>query len=488
MNTNDLKLRHLHSISFRNVDTTNHTPAIGATDTNTSSPSHNHDQTKPYNEAFVFFALYVLRNDTPHLIYVSEVIDTNIEARSQTIQLPHLPWKVRNRHTFRISIWYNTSPGQDGEHWQAFRSYKIKLRKLRYICDSTQLLPDSMFKPNSVIFDLNGRLYGDAECLTDDISHQTNTKPIRPVAKSYTFDSIRELNNLSNCLQELIISKHKVASQITNLLHNLPKTDTADLIESLILKEQAAVDDCNSRVLLYELKINQIRHFTKQNNDTSQEKSQLELIECQIGPVIESINEYVFPLIMQELQQLGTIVSEVLTIENTANSIEFSIMKVPFPSSVKEILNACYYSCDDTLIDQINAGLSFIIQLMNCLADITNSFVQYPMQTVNHQWTIMDCLSATPRRLPLQYDESTTEKIDTSPIKFRNQQFEAGLALLTKNMSRLSSNISNLLQMHVRHQQTPWDIPNDCPDNFLWNLQYLLLCLTAPQAKRPSEE
>jgi hypothetical protein len=125
---------------------------------------------------------------------------------------------------------------------------------------------------------------------------------------------------------------------------------------------------------------------------------------------------------------------------------------------------------------------------MNCLADITNSFVQYPMQKVNHQWTIMDVLSAKPRRLPLKYDEATTEKIDTNPIKFMNPQFESGLALLTKNMSRLCSNIGNLVQMYVHHHQTPYDIPNDCPDNFLWNLQYLLLFLTAEATKTPNEE
>jgi hypothetical protein len=506
MNTNDLKLRHLHSISFRNVNATVPYPptstlrqssAIGAISggdiANSNHPSHNHldthtHPTEPYREAFVFFALYVIRHNTLHLIYVSEVIDTTVEAKSQPIQFPHLPWKLRNHHTFKISIWYNTSPEHQEDNWLLFRSDKIKLTNLRYICDSTQVLPDLIFKPNSVIIDLNGRLYGDTECVTGDISTQGGVKSIKPVAKSYTFDSIRELNSLVNCLQELIISKHKVASQITNLLQNLPKSPPNDLIELLISKEQTTVDDLNSIVLLYDLKINQIRHLSKQTRDTSQEKNQLQLIECQVDPLIESIKEYVFPLIMQELLQLGTIISEVFTIENVANSIEFSIMKVPFPSSIKEILKVCYYSCDDNLIDQINAGLSFIVQLMNCLADITNSFVQYPMQKVNHQWTIMDVLSAKPRRLPLKYDEATTEKIDTNPIKFMNPQFESGLALLTKNMSRLCSNIGNLVQMYVHHHQTPYDIPNDCPDNFLWNLQYLLLFLTAEATKTPNEE
>ena len=89
----------------------------------------------------------------------------------------------------------------------------------------------------------------------------------------------------------------------------------------------------------------------------------------------------------------------------------------------------------------------------------------------------------------LYYDHSKTEKVSGElsgsgrKYDLQNYDFEHGLNLLNKNLVQLINNVTDVydeFKHDSRESKISNNIPNDCLDNFLWNLQFLILYITAP--------
>lgn len=486
----DLKVRHLQSVCVRNLyigKNEQDLQVIPEVKQHRSSFSeydvvHSEKLLELNNRMLLdsFIAVYVTFEDTEHLLYLSEVVESNKNPTYAPISLPILPMKLANSYKLVVKIWCKPRLNTTSltKKWYLLSKNTINSKKLIYIGPSLVNLEDN-FQLNSIIINLNNHYYTRRRNLKQGVDLSTpNTLKSRPL-KSYNFDSIRLLTNLSQSLRELIVSKHKINQQISNILPVPTQKNDSSLIDQYLSLQLKTIEDLEAHILMYQMNIKRITQFAKlQNQDLHQ--SELELIECQIDPVEDALQQYVYPLIIEELQGIIKVINQALTIENIDNSIQFSINAIPFPSTIRELLDTCYLATTPQPVDQINAGLAYIVQLILVLNKITNSFVNYPMELNDSQWYINDLITTSGiTAYPLFYDSTTTEKLDNQTQV--NQPFEKGLTLLSKNLTILIENIVSLYHTYHKrndiHRQTSQ--PLDSSDNFLWNLQYLLLFITA---------
>lgn len=476
-----------------------------------------------------FFTLHVPYMNEDLLVYVSEDIASNMNPNFRQITLPTLP--NCNSPNLILKIWCKTSQSRQ---WKLFYKYDIDLSKLWYIGDSL-IDTENYFHSNSVIFNLNDRYYTipgslivDREKMIDSTS-SADSKHILP---SYSFDSIRSLNSISRSLKELMKSKNKISIQINesvnkskDSLKSLSNSDNINIEQEMLSTENARLDkyierqeSINDRMMSDIIaKRIQISHIKQAINGIIPSKiematNHIEVVESQIAPIRESLSKQIYPTIVQNLQEATHILKEIIFIENFDNSIKFTIMGLEFPLSIKDLLDICYYNKYDLhnyntgelkfaneleshqmKVNQINAGLNYIVQLINNIALITNANLKYKMYSYGNLCYVLDPIRSDSNqnllKYPLYYDQGHTLKLPIDrqrcdrKLNLQNKGFEVGLELLNRNLISLINDVANDYDKYyktIKKSLVSDNIPVDCLDNFLWNLQYLVLFITAP--------
>lgn len=510
---NDLKLRHLQVICARNLfigykdsenetdngrcHESNHTRKLQLTNV-IEDPMyhlHQHDEKLPQdvegllqlnNRMLVdsFIAVYGIFKKSPQLLYLSEIVENNKNPTYSPLDLPLVPLKLANSSKIIVKIWCKPRLNTKvlPKKWYLLTIKSINLQKLTYIGTSLINLEDN-FHENSIVIKLNNRYYTHEKYLKTPIDLPIYIKK-NPI-KSYNFDNIRSLTNLSKSLNELIVSKRKLNHQIIKEKPRAESENNLTLVEGYKEQQLKTIEQLESSIMNYQMNINRINQFIKLNTNQDLNQQNLQFIRYQLDPIQEALDQYVYPLIIEELQTIIKVINQAFEIENINNSIQFSINTIPFPATIKELLSICYLSTTVEPIDQINAGLSYIVQLILLLHEITNNFVNYSIKLIDNQWYIIDKISNSNQSMyPLFYDDSTTEKIGNNHCpQFLNQPFEKGLTLLSKNITILIENITSLYHIYCKNNVTYLEnyqsIPSDSSDNLLWNLKYLLLFITA---------
>lgn len=328
---------------------------------------------------------------------------------------------------------------------------------------------------------------------------------------SFTLDHLRQLMTLRGGVQELAHAKQTASEQIdAAVAENTVEPVSVRLralkfklhaLHKYIARQRTLNDALQSQIYSKKLLITQGLLVIEKEYPQFQEiyKDRLEIAEAQVLPLFDLLRQSVYPHILRLLQSAGTVLQQAFPIELVLATGRLSISGVEFPSSIKEILDVCYYGCgvgkaatDNVLaVDQINAGLCYIVLLLRHLASLVNVLLKHPMRFCDSQCLIVDAVTVVAtgllRVLPLQYSLQHTEKhasYDGSGRGFVlcNAPFEQGLALLNKNLTVLVRSVATVYAELDPAKDNGFtnNIPADCTDNFLWNLQYILLFMTVP--------
>lgn len=472
-----------------------------------------------------FFTLHVPHKNEDVLIYVSEIVLSNVSPNFRSISLPSL----LNANALRIllKIWCKTVQ-QDS--WTLYHVYDIDLKCLWYIGDKA-VDTENFFHVNSVILNLNNGYYTLPESLTIDrgtLVKKAKRVLSKHILPSYSFDSIRSLNSIIKSLRELTQTKNKISLQISESIDMLNDSSNVnnipiqlsklnienDRLDMHIEKQTTTNDTIMSNIMSQRVKIKNIKQTINEELPSNIEmaRNHIEIIESQVEPIHESLTKNIYPSIIQSLQDATLVLKDIICIENKNNSIKFTILGLEFPLSIKELLDICYYNNSDLAnhnsgityrandieshsakTTQINACLSYIIQLMNGLSTITSTNLMYKMTPNGNHCFVIDAISSNHQKVlkyPLFYDQENTSKLPANSqihgdrkVLCQNKDFEIGLSLLNKNLVTLLNDITdayNTYYQPISLSQLSNNIPVDCLDNFLWNLQYLILFITAP--------
>lgn len=459
------------------------------------------------------------------LLYISEIISNDMNPQFE-INLPYVP---PNIHKCVIKLWCRNHG--DGD-WKLLCLYKLNLRKVTTV-ESSSLENLDLYKSNTLSLQLNDGWFTFQDMLNRiiiDDDKKLNVNSLSQPIPSYTFDSIRCLNNLYNSLQELFISKHNLMQQIKLYIGNLQDYKNINNINVVLNKLQFQVhklihdvnrlnsqnEQLNNKIYNIKQKINDLHNIIETFNINTKEiiENKLELYETEI----QNIQVSQLSLQQQKLNKLlktkMKLIEVVFPIDNI-DSTKFSILGFQFPQDQQEILAICYYNnpsielknqyyqpefdnetqLHNFKIQQINATLSIVVQLMILIADITNTDYKYKMVLHGSQSYIIDEISKNypllkktpshnikPFKFPLYYDSTTNEKVivslgNQSSLMIMNQEFEYGLKLLNKNLIILIDKVQNLM---FGDGSGNYDshVPIECLDNVLWNLKYLELFMT----------
>lgn len=517
-NSNDFRLRSLRAVSLRNLN-------LGAV----SGPFANGRrrswakneleliQTNSDRLLDSFFTVHIPVSDKEEqLVYVSEVVESNACPNFGTISLPtEIDLSLGN---CIIKVWWKPSDRYSpGHEWSLYCHLNLQLHKLHQVPSSVE---DDDFNGIAMLFNLNGRIYTLPECIKDHVEKVKS--PETNVVKSYSFDTIRTINSLSRSIGELKQSKLRISKQISGLVQswqeypNYTNTEKFHLsirnLTKFINKQKTINDSILSEIVSKKIKISKFKQIIEEDYPIIDEmnRNKLEIIDSQIEPIQKNLADLIFPSIITELQQACLVIRDLIVIDNIHSTLRYTIMGLEFPSTIKELLDICYYNKYDLTnfnldylqeehedshsherkITQINAGLSYIIRLMQVLAEITCCHLKYKMVFAGSNSYIIDFTTTNTNYYPLFFDPShvINEGVDYRETTYKkyllkNAKFETGLNLLNKNLVLLINDVTEIYSLYYHDNKETHNlsnnIPIDCLDNFLWNLQYLLLFMTA---------
>ncbi|RCK59462.1 UV radiation resistance associated protein [Candida viswanathii] len=446
------------------------------------------------------------------LLYISEVISDEMNPQFE-VDLPHI---APNIHKFIVKLWCKTD-----KNWEMLCLYKLNLWKSVHI--GNQDNDFDLFKSNTLSLQLNDQWFSYRDMLTKE-ANSINTKVQMRAIPSYTFDSMRRLNYLSNTLQELTISKHNLIQQIKCHIGNLQNYNNINNITIILDRLRFQVDklthdvsamkasneELSNKIYNRKQQLKDLEQMIENFNSNTKEliERKLELYNSEIQGVQQS-EVALQPQLNELLKKYIQIVDFIFPI-TTIDSTNFSILGFQFPQDHQDLLAVCYYNnpkinlknlyyeprfesefqFHNFKVNQINACLALIVQLIMTISNLTNSKLKYKMVLAGNQSYILDEISEeypipkkTPRNItkpfkfPLFYDARSNEKVlSGNQYMVMNQNFEYGLKLMNKNLMILIDNVQNLI---IGSENIVSDVPLDCLDNFLWNLKYLELFMTA---------
>ncbi|CAH2350339.1 hypothetical protein CLIB1423_01S07866 [[Candida] railenensis] len=429
------------------------------------------------------------------LLYVSEVIPSENNPNFQLVSLP----KLGTESTLSVSLFANSLNEKIG--WTELLKYTIDLNADLVQIPSSLLdeSNESFLKTNSIILQLsNDQFYTIKKCVAKPISPDSIATTPQVKKKSYTFDSIRSTNNIYKSIKELSSIKLKLSNQIDQNINPQNKADATsaeDLptLDKFVNKQRLINDTLSSQIIRRKVAINETKQFISDHSSIDYTQNQIEFINSQFEPIHESETTSIYPETVKQMKKFAEVISDVFIIESVDNSIKFKILDIEFPSTVKQLLDLCYYeenNAAETVI-RVNATLAYISQMMSVLATITKTNLKYPIHWKEDKCHIAD--RSTSSTFPLYYNPVLNEKVAVSKTSncirnhiIKNPTFEFGLNLLNRNLMLLIHHTNELFRrfsqskcIDNRYVDLQSSIPIDCFDNFLWNLQYLVLFLTA---------
>lgn len=463
-----------------------------------------------------FLTLHILeeKGQREVIVYVSEIQKRNLNPDFNNIIFPKLP----KTHRIVLRVW---AKYDESEMWGLLLHCRLDLRKLTFIGDSLAEIELLLYN-NTAIFKFKSNYFVVEDSIEKTARHkwvprERNSR--ETTHASYTIESIRSLNSISESLEDLMKSKFLTSKKISSLIDALEnpcnyhylETRKAylkwrtQLLDDGIEQQRTEIDSLSSEIMSNRVKQNLLRQTLKGDleNHIKVMRDQREYVSSQISPIYEELRHQIFPSIFKHSSDLVHVLLEIFPITNFNSSIRFSILGIEFPSSIREILEVCTSeseflrysnSCDIDLenktledlniliIDRLNSALSYIVQLALQISDITSIDLKYQMVAHGNASFIIDPTAShgyTPMKFPLFY---VYKKISSlTGANEEGMKFKRGLELLSKNLNGLMYKVT---EMYSKFRNSCFfansTVPVDHLDNFLWDLQYLLLYLTAP--------
>lgn len=437
-----------------------------------------------------------------HLLYVSEVA-AGLEPPYGVFVLPSFASRAKNL-VFKLWLRNDQFPS-----WKLWFHMDVAIAALKPVLPQA-LANRSCFGQNTVIWCFGSTHY----CLPSqmDAAAEKPRLPEKFVLKpSLTLDHLRQLMTLHAGVRELSHAKQTLSEQIDVAVAQNSHEPVSVRLRALkfqlhalhkyIVRQRTLNDALQSQIYSKKLLITKGLQVIEEGYPPFQEIAQdrLDIAAAQVAPLFDLLHRSVYPHILQLLQAAAAVLQQVFPIELVLATGRLSICGVELPPTMKEVLDTCYYGVDDTDTqsqcvispDHINAALSYVILLLQHLASLINTPLKYQMQFSGSQCLIMDTLTVlpkgTPRVLPLHYNAAQTEKYASYDsdrgFVLLNAPFEQGLVLLSKNMAVLTRAVATLYADLDESKVNALTsiIAADCSDNFLWNLQCILLFMTAPK-------
>lgn len=414
-----------------------------------------------------FYCLYVRIGTQWTLVHVSEVIHSNTCPQFRRMSLPKLP---RDSTHLEIKVWVR----QQNNPWRLFLQVKTSTGTL-YAVDTVSE------QKNRLVLNFCGKLYS----TQPRRKSEANGDP-KPRKSSYTYDAARSITKLDGSVAELAISKLALSKSIDESVHwlldqqninNIPYT--TDKLKRLIRQLEESVrrqrsqnDSILHEIMHHKVAIDDIQQLIDDKfpdivNATS---NQIEMTEQECLPLQETLADQVFPEISAKVFCHASLLLQIIPIENLEGSVKFSVIGIEFPATIHELLNVCYDTATEnhTLLAEINAGLSYIIQLVNALADVLCVRLAYKMSPQGSESSIYDIYG---KCFTLFYDPKVSKN-------GHNEEFERALHLLNQNLQHLI-HATTIQLKSLNPQAVSHPIPPDSWDNLLWRLQWLVLMVTA---------
>ena len=456
--------------------------------------------------------IHKIKSDT--VLYVSDVSYADADPQF-TIQLANVPLQI---HKCIIKLWSKRE-----SQWTLFCTYKVDLNKLKK--ESILVEDDAfdMFKENSFCVKLKDSWYTFPDMLVYcglALDQQLHQEPFVKPMNSYTFDQLRSINNITKSKRELDVSKRKLQQQIKRYIkdidfynvNNIPVlvgqlNYRCDILEEDIKKLRAGNEALKRQVFNAQQKIQDAEELLSRADNVKELITDKFEIYAHEIEYLKKNRDDVKREIKRILRDYVSRVYEVFPIRDVS-STQFSILGFEFPHNLKMLKKICYYNASglknyyyepefdtesqwhESTISQVNACLSLIVQLLSVLSNLTETPLLYKMALFGNQSYIIDSTKVypiagknppnltPPYKFPLHFDSKdiNNERVLTSQGSIiMNQEFEYGLKLLSRNILQLVSHVKE----DIYDESNSLSVPSDCQDNFLWNLKYLELLITA---------
>lgn len=451
-----------------------------------------------------FFTLYT----EEQLLYVSEVA-------SGLFLFGVVSLSVSSVEPLTFNLWVRDGKNAPWRLW-----YKLRLNVASLVPVSQRALSGDhkqFFAENTVLWCFGNDHYCVREQLSERARKKSHADKPSVTKASMTLDDIRLITRLDVGVSELRQAKEKLATQIDQVVaQSKSQTPISEQLRALkfklhtlhkyIARQRTLNDTLQSEIYAKKLRISKGHLLIEEEYPQFQEiyMDRLAIAAAQVPPLLDLLHKSVYPNIFSSLRHVGSVLQQAFPIELVLATGRLALAGLEFPSSVAEILDLCYYGTAplrligflqqkdaDTQHQQtneiINAGLSNIVLLLEILASLMNITLKYPMRYFGSRSCLVDVLSPEKKVLPLYYNPEQTEKFASYENSARgfvlsNAPFEQGLTLLSKNLLVLITGVTDLYSQYYQdktNHQLANNIPADCLDNFLWNLQYVLLFMTA---------
>ncbi|KAI9770403.1 MAG: hypothetical protein M1840_003289 [Geoglossum simile] len=418
--------------------------------------------------ADIWFSMHCSGIEDTDPVYVSEVTEKVMNPNFQFFDLNSCgPYVARLGET-TLRFWVKSEGIED---YYLLLELQLNLQSLQFIGKSLENFHHP-FPPNCVIFYLSDGIYTN---LTDMAPQQPPISPFPRVPKSIedelqptsSYDALMRLSTLDDCIQDALITREKLASQINNILkENQASLDV--MSEASQCKESLAA---TSRFLTAERR--QLKSATKRRAEL---KASLEARKeaMQKGRETQWKAQHYLDGATGKLKECGTLVER--TMEDLRGQrrricedlmdiypidpipdhpLSFTIRGLPLPNSDLE--------SSDIDEDTTAAALGHIAHLLYLLSFYLSTPLLYPVQPQSSTSFIQDPISLMPgpRTFPLYAKGS---------IYYR---FDYAVFLLNKDIEQLMG--SNALKtLDIRHT--------------LPNLKYLLYVLASGQGELPARK
>ncbi|KAI9783229.1 MAG: hypothetical protein M1839_004069 [Geoglossum umbratile] len=479
-----------HSRSSTDLNTLNFAAASGDTDRTSDIPNsptvarlrrrstHNWSGASPSTRqkrledvtsgrmADIWFSIHCSGIEEP--VYVSEVAEKVINPNFQFFDLNSCGPYVTRLGEMTLKFWVK---GEGIEDYYLLLEMQLNLQSLQYIGKSLENFHHP-FPPNCVIFYLSDGIYTNFTDMAPQQSPislfsrapKTTEDDLQPTS---SYDALMRLSTLDDCIQDALITREKLTSQINNILReNQASLDVVN--EASQCKESLAATNRYLAIARKhlrsatkrraELKASlEARKEAMQKGREAQGKAQHYLDEAtgklkECGNLVESAAED----LRGQRRRICEDLMDIYPIEPIPDRpLSFTIRGLPLPNSD--------FESSDIDEDTIAAALGHVAHLLYLLSFYLSIPLLYPVQPQSSTSFVRDPVSLMPgpRTFPLYAKGS---------IYYR---FDYAAFLLNKDIEQLMSNQA-LKPLDIRHT--------------LPNLKYLLYVLAAGQGELPARK
>ncbi|KAI1608265.1 UV radiation resistance protein and autophagy-related subunit 14-domain-containing protein [Exophiala viscosa] len=396
-------------------------------------------------------------------IYISEVIERSMNPSFASFDLDGTGPQATRSDEATIRVWAKSA---GAEEYCLLVDFEFNLRSLQFVGRNLENFHHPL-PQNCILLHLSDGIYTSFTDLPPDshpeIEHSVDHKAGSNKPGS-TFDSLMQLANLEECIQDAVKVRSQLEDDINKLIADAHLLEVGDEVG-------AELDDDDPQIqpaLTAEQK--HLRQLTKRRDelrDSLDERRRL-LAECREAEVktqalvdertkdckdVQTQIDQVEKDTNGQIRRICETILAIFPIEPVkGRTLQFTIRGIHLPNSVY----------NDTNRDEIAAALGFTAQVVYQLALYLSIPLPYPIEPYGSASFVSDPISIglSQRRYPLHPT--------TVPYKF-----EYGVFLLNKDIEFLMNRVG-LRVLDIRHT--------------LPNLKYLLYVLTAGTGELPARK